>query len=244
MSPRSPIRFAFITLTTFLFCIGLLSAAPLRIMPIGDDLVKENPGFRGPLLAALAAAGHEVEFIGPFSDDLSRHAGFGGFTIGPGASLADGWTNGKGNIYAQLDELLAGPKPDIILLSIGSLDYFNVKELDPGYDVERDGPARLAGVLDRIHALSPGSRVIFANLLPVAWDQYFGVEFNRKLPALAAARPFARLADLHQNAALVNGDWTPQNHLAESGYAKLASAWFDQVILLVGKPSAPAGARP
>ncbi len=201
-----------------------LAASPVRIMAVGDSLTENDPGYRGPLATALREAGHSVEFVGSRSG-TTRHEGFGGFTIGPGPSKADEWTNGKGNIHAQLDRMLANEKPDVLLLLIGVNDYFNIKN-DPDYKVDRDGPARLAGVLDKIHALSPSTRVVFSSVLPVKWDAQFARGFNRALPALAAERPFATFADLNTSVGFTEGDWTDGLHLSASGNAKLAAAWF------------------
>jgi lysophospholipase L1-like esterase len=202
-------------------------SAPLRVLPLGDSLTEACPGYRGPLLAALLADGHEVEFIGPKQDAASRHAGFAGYTIGPGPSKADAWSDGQGNLHAQLDALLGKDSPDLILLLIGVNDFFNIGDLDPAYAVERDGPLRLAALLDRIHALSPRSRVLYSSVLPVEWDAGFAAAYNRQLPALAASRPFAQFVPLHEKVGFVPGDWTDQLHLGASGNAKLARAWAD-----------------
>ncbi|MBC8011236.1 MAG: hypothetical protein H7067_14205 [Burkholderiales bacterium] len=200
-------------------------AAPTTIMPVGDSLTANDPGYRGPLLAALRGAGHEVEFVGS-KKGATPHEGFGGFTIGPGPSKADAWSGGKGNIHAQLDGILAKNQPDVLILLVGVNDYFNIKELEPGYDVNRDGAARLGGVLDKIHALSPKTRVLYSSILPVAWDKNFAKKYNVQLPALAASRPFAVFVDLNTMTGLDKGDWSKDGlHLDAPGNEKVAKGW-------------------
>ncbi len=201
----------------------------VRVMPLGDSLTQSSPGYRGPLLKRLVAAGHRVEFVGSRSDDWNdgqplRHEGHGGFTIGPGKSKADAWTDGKGNFHDNLDAWLVA-RPEIILLLIGTNEFFNVGPLQPGYDLDRQGPARLAGLLGKIHQLSPASLVVVGSILPVAWDANFARGFNAAIPDLVRPRPFARFADLNKTCGWVEGDWSPdQLHPTDRGYAKLAQA--------------------
>ncbi len=206
----------------------LSSATPVKIMLVGDSLTENDPGYRGPLLAKLREAGHEVEFVGG-KKGSTPHEGYGGFTIGPGPSKADDWTGGKGSIHAQLDQILAKNQPDLLLLLVGVNDYFNIKkDLDPDYDVNRDGAGRLGGVLDKIHRLSPKTRVLYSSVLPVGWDKHFARRHNERLPALAETRPFARFVDLATTVGLEKGDWASDNlHLAAPGNAKLAAAWAE-----------------
>ncbi len=82
------------------------------------------------------------------------HAGFGGYSIGPGPSKADEWSNGRGNIAVNIGSYLKSG-PDIILLRIGTNEFFTIGKL-AGFatpDWSGDGPhpsesgyRKLAGV--------------------------------------------------------------------------------------------------
>ncbi len=205
---------------------------PVTIMPIGDSLTQSEPGYRGPLLAKLKEAGFQVEFVGPKKADPAKpgstaHAGNGGFTIGPGASKADEWTGGKGNIYDNVGNWLK-LQPDIVLLLIGTNDYFNIGKLQPDYKPDRDGPARLGVLLDKIHEVSPKTKILVSSIMPVGWNKEFAKPFNAAIPGLVATRPFATFVDLNATTGFVAGDWSKDNlHPSDQGYVKMADGWFN-----------------
>lgn len=205
---------------------------PVRIMPLGDSLTQASPGYRGFLYQLLVGAGYKVEFVGSKTDKgkpvgSPKHEGHGGFTIGPGKSKADAWSNGKGNLFDNLDAWLKA-QPDVVLLLIGTNDFFNVGNLQPGYKPDQAGPAKLGALLDKIHALSPNSKVIVSSILPVEWDANFAKAFNRAIPGLVASRPFAVFADLNSKTAFRAGDWSGDKlHPSDQGYQKIAKSWFD-----------------
>jgi lysophospholipase L1-like esterase len=215
-----------------------LSAAPVRIMPIGDSLTDTFPGYRAPLFQKLAAAGHSVEFVGPKKNESKdgslppaalRHAGHGGYVIGPGPSKGDAWSNGKGNIYDNVDSWLKS-QPDIVLLLIGTNDFFNIVN-QPDYKPNRDGGARLGALLDKIHAVSPKTTILVSSVLPVGWDPKFAKGINDAIPGLVATRPYAIFADLAKTTAFTKGDWSGDNlHPSQAGYDKMADAWFAALV--------------
>ena len=172
----------------------------ISIMPLGDSLTMASPGYRGLLFQLLTEAGHAVEFVGSMKDEggqvgSPRHEGHGGFTIGPGKSKADEWSQGKGNLFDNLDGWMQAP-PDVILLLIGTNEFFNIGDLQPGYKPNEAAPAKLGALLDKIHSLSPVSKVIISSILPVEWDADFAQPINQAIPGLVASRPFTTFADL------------------------------------------------
>jgi acyl-CoA thioesterase-1 len=213
----------------------------VRIMPLGDSITQADPGYRGPLYEMLTKEGFKVEFVGSKKGDPAKCAspnneGHGGFTIGPGKSKADAWSGGKGNIYDNVDTWLQ-IHPDIVLLLIGVNEYFNVGNLQPGYQPDRQGPEKLGALLDKIHEVSPQSKILVSSILPVGWSPKFALAFNEAIPTLIATRPFAIFVDLNKAVGFVAGDWSKDNlHPSEQGYGKLAKGWFDALKPVLSKP--------
>jgi hypothetical protein len=202
----------------------------------------------------LVDGGQPVRFAGTQSSRPSKpegveldpaHEGHGGFSIGPGPSLADQWTGGKGNLVANLDDWL-GPGQaktrdvDLILLHVGVNDHANIGKLDPGYQLERDLPGRYAGLLDRILALRPRAAIIMSSVIPGGNPQIPAVfpvgpfdRINPRLKELAAAR--ASHVFFYDGAALQGTglkweatDWNQGDviHPNASGQLKFAKFWY------------------
>lgn len=225
----------FALLATALGPLSFLRADPVRILCVGDSLTDANPGYRSFLHGMLADAGADFVFVGPKQQKAADgtpldHAGYGGYTIGPGASVADDWSGGKGNIDAVLDQALT-VSPDIVLLLIGTNDFFNIGDRQPGYDPNRDGPERVVGLVRRIGAALPDAHVFVGSVIPVEWDSSFAAAFNRAL-AEKLADPGANVTfvDVAKLSGFQKGDWLEDKlHPSESGHRKLARAWFDAV---------------
>ncbi|WP_158265147.1 SGNH/GDSL hydrolase family protein [Blastopirellula marina] len=204
----------------------------IRVMPLGDSITHaSDPGYRGFLFHKLKAAGYAVDFVGTMKDQPANggdpdHEGHGGFSIGPGPSKADAWSNGRGNLFT----LTAGfmqEQPDVILVLLGVNDYFNVGDLQPNYVPDQQGPARLANFVAEIHRHRPETKVLVSTLLPVKFDANFAQKFNDRLPAALADHKNVTVVDLNRAVGFVDGDWQADGlHLSESGNKKLADAWF------------------
>ncbi len=225
--PRAPLAPA--------FCCSTDKPAPWRIMPLGDSITEAgDPGYRGFLYNMLKDNNINIDMVGSRHSDSavvfdSDHEGHGGFTIGPGKSLADDWTNGKGNIMVNIKEYMK-TRPDIILLMIGTNDYFNIGDRQPGYDPENDGSEKLAALLDNIHEIDPYVIVLVASILPVEWDMNFAAKYNATIPELAKARKRVWFVNMNKEAGFIQGDWKSDKlHPTESGYKKVAGVWFDNL---------------
>jgi hypothetical protein len=225
----------FLSMLTTLWALAsapVTHAASIKIMAVGDSLTDNSPGYRGFLYEQLKEAGYDFVFVGPKKGSAPDggpmdHAGHGGFTIGPGPSKADEWTNGKGNIYVNIESYLQS-EPDIVLLLIGTNEFFNIGELQPKLDPNRDGPKRLAALVDRIHELKPQVKVLVGSVMPVAWDKNFVSGFNSALPKLLKGKPNTWFVDTSTLAGFEAADWSGDNlHPSESGYRKLAKVWFN-----------------
>lgn len=235
----------------------------LRIMPLGDSITQAAPGYRGPLFHLLAKAGHRVDFVGTMSDKDAAgydgdHEGHGGFTVGPGPSLADQWSGGKGSLYANLDQWLAPGHPktgqvDIVLLHVGVNDFANIKERDPGYRLETDFAKRYAGLLDRILSLRPRVAIICSTVIPGGNPDIKAVfpvgpfdQVNPQLAAVAAAR--SSHVFLYDGARLQGtglawepGDWDKGDviHPNAQGHSKFARFWAAAIIDVIGNRRVP-----
>src|SRR6187200_1778029 len=134
----------------------------------------EVGGYRYYLSEKLKAAGSgDVNFVGSLQNGhytMDRdHEGHIGITVDQMTSQVSSW-------------LYANP-PDVILLLIGTNDL-----------VSGVGPAvvlnRMAQLLDTIHAVTPGTRVVVANQPGVTPSNYYGLNpqnvntFNAGLPAV------------------------------------------------------------
>lgn len=211
------------------------SAEATRILCIGDSLTQASPGFRLPLYEALRDGGYDVLFVGPKPEKAPDggsldHAGQGGFTIGPGPSKADEWTGGKGNIYVNVEGYLESD-PDVVLLLVGTNEYFNIGDRQPDLDPEVDGPKRLAALVDRIREIDPDTKILVGSVMPVGWSTNFAKGFNSALPGLLDGKPGVDFVDTGALAGFAEGDWSSDNlHPSESGYVKLAKVWSDALI--------------
>lgn len=242
----------------------------LRIMPMGDSITAATaPGYRGHLYRMLVDAGLHVDFVGtcsgmpvePADAQLDPdHEGHGGFTVGPGPSLADGWTGGKGNLYVNIPAWLAPDQAktravDIILLHVGVNDYANIGERDPGYDPVRDFAGRYAGLVDRILACRPRAAIIMSTVMPggnPAIPAVFPIgpfdRINPQLPAIAERRKGHVFC--YDGATLAGTgmrwepeDWDPGDvvHPNARGQRKFAAFWYAAITETIrrGLPTSP-----
>jgi lysophospholipase L1-like esterase len=262
--------FRLILLLIITLCgIGLPAAdRALNIMPMGDSITAAaDPEYRGYLFRLLVETGHRVHFVGTQTAMPSKpedaaldpdHEGHGGFSVGPGPSIADRWTNGKGNLYANCDEWFAPDQTktrdvDIILLHVGVNDFANIKDLDKSYDVERDFASRYAGLLDKILSLRPRTAIIISSIIPGGNPDIHAVfpvgpfdKVNPKLREVSAARAshvfFSDGAHL-QGTGLTwePSDWNTGDviHPNAQGQEKFARFWFAAITDLIARGALP-----
>jgi|GEM_PF-3474107 len=95
------------------FLAVIFSSATVKVMPVGDSLtMASDPGYRGYLYKMLKDSGFTVDFVGghqglptdPINTDADN-SGFGGYVIGPDASVLDQYHGGVGtaSINWELD---------------------------------------------------------------------------------------------------------------------------------------------
>jgi len=205
---------------------------PLRILPLGDSLTwgkgsSDASGYRAVLHRALATAGLDVDFVG------SQRNGRGPDTEHEGHP---GWRIDE--VDAHAEQWVPAADPDVVLLDLGTNDYVQ------RYDT-RHAAARLAALVDWIHALAPGAHIVLARLLVIDGDQRAaGVrQLNAAIPRIAAARRgFVTVADMSRISVANTVDGV---HPGDLGYRQMAYQWYQALRrVLPGGASWPAMADP
>jgi lysophospholipase L1-like esterase len=231
-------------LLSLLFALAyttVTSAVPaLRIMPLGDSITEwqcnsESQGGWRNFLGQSLRQKVSFDFVGS-QYGCGNHEGHSGWTIAQLAQIAH--------------EVVSAHEPDVLLLQAGTNDlFFN----QPGYSGGANVSGcltRMEGLLNIIFAVNRNARVFLsgvtdinatrcANYSQAPWHppncptnmSAWIAELNSKLPALAAAfqqQGFSvAFHDPNPSCAFVEADyWTWGIHFSESGYQKIAAAWF------------------
>ncbi len=213
-----------------------VSATPLKIMPLGDSITfgegsLTSNSYRIDLQNRLEAAGLDVDFVG------SQRAG------APATADLDneghpGWTIEK--IAAELTGWLTTYRPDVVLLMIGTND------MNRNIDVA-NAPARLAALIDQIHATVPAARIFVQQLTSakVRPDIQARIDaYNAAMPAVLDGKgPLVHLVDQSGIRGLLLSD---KLHPNDFGYAKMSYNLYramEQVLNVAGTPW-PTGVNP
>jgi lysophospholipase L1-like esterase len=206
------------------------SPPAIRIMPLGDSItngVSSTGGYRKPLYTLLTNAGYNVDFVGTqtsngHSSFDSDHQGHSGWRIAQLTAGIEGWFG-------------AIADPDIILLHIGTNDF-------GGNDNTPTAIDRLDTLIIKIATLRPHANIIVTNLMERATtnpeppatdsiDQKILSEFNPFLQTRIAAHVSAgrKVTFLDMRAAVPLSDMPDKLHPNQTGYDKMAAAWFEAI---------------
>lgn len=225
------------------------SAAPLRIMPLGDSNTSgptwATGSYRTRLWQDFGSDPNRVTFVGsllsgPAALGSKRHEGHSGFTI---AFAPPAYSLGFGNITDRIAQYLSPTvNPDVILLMLGTND------VNRNYLVD-EAPARLDHLIglisDRVTGLKPDAKLLVGSIPPIndAKNGAFRstptdfsanariMAFNAALPGLVAARR-ARGEQVYfvdLNAALTLDDIADGLHPTAAGFDKLGDAWYSAI---------------
>ncbi len=185
---------------------GSLSAATLRIMPLGDSITsgytnqnwsgagKFTFGYRGPLYTLLNKAGYKFQFVGAstepwkpariFQDDQWFTAGKGPTAVaGPDLRKLkqDGhrgyWGQRTDFIASNIVQWLEADKPDIILLMIGINDTDMATRGSSAEPTKSE--EQLKGLVETIVRTKPDAKVIVAQITPFTESTPSIVKYNR-----------------------------------------------------------------
>jgi hypothetical protein len=233
---------------------AIASAETIRIMPLGDSItvgkfsgvVPDDPAYyvsyRKVLKDLLAAAGHEINFVGSqvagdavFGD--AQHEGHGGW-------FADDAANPDLSILPNVFGFLQARPAEIVLLHIGTND---IGFYDPGNAVVSE----VSAILDEIDRYNPDVWVVLALVINRANGCEVTAEttnYNDLLYAMAQTRAQGGdrivVVDMEVDAGLdydllPDGDMVDCPHPYRTGFRKMAEAWFQGLLGIL--PTANAG---
>ncbi|MFC5145833.1 FG-GAP-like repeat-containing protein [Streptomyces aureoversilis] len=193
----------------------------LAVMPLGDSITwgagsSTGNGYRIALRDKLAPHADTLQFVGSVRTNGADHEGHSGWLI---SGLSE-------NIERWLPE--AGP--NVVLLHIGTND------MDLNNDVD-GAPARLGRLIDQITRSAPDMTLLVSSLVP---SQHAEVQrrvekFNAEVPRLVAERRNKGFKVGYVDmSAVTPGDLKDRLHPNDSGYAKMANAFYEGLARAAG----------
>ncbi|NLG71742.1 MAG: hypothetical protein GX495_06855 [Chloroflexi bacterium] len=224
-----------------------VAACTVRIMPLGDSITKgtgtcsdpagqDCTGYREPLYDLLVNAGYAVDFVGSLGAEFQSSRDFDTGHEGHGGKTAHHIRNVLYNGYNAFPGqfLISSAQPDIVLLHVGTNDISD-GELAPRVNNE------IGLILNEIDQYENDAGrevlVILAQIINRSDPQStMGLEtsaFNDRLYTLSRDRIRSgdRLVLVDMESALhYPADLTDTVHPNQSGYIKMASAWFNALL--------------
>ena len=223
----------YIPILCFIGSISLLSAEPIRIMPLGDSITYDNrvadltnprprgerTAYRSHLWYSLQDAQYSADFVGsqrageniipPFDPDNEGHPGWGFDDIGQ-------------NILTYLNH----SKPNIILLHIGTNNGSS------------SSPYGMNLILDEINyyklTVDSNLRVIIALIINTQDNDPITRTLNKRLNQLLTERIISgeeiEIVDMYRGANLTSQDYSDRYHPTDNGYKKMANLWLNTII--------------
>jgi lysophospholipase L1-like esterase len=213
---------------------GPASAAPVRIMPLGDSITGSPGCWRALLWNRLQSTGFtNIDFVGtlppqgcavPYDGDNEGH---GGALV---TAVAD---------QNQLVGWLAATRPDVVLMHFGTNDVWSARTPDVVL-------AAYSKLVDQMRASNPGMRILVAQIIPLAPAGC--ADCPQRAVALNAAIPgWASVKSTAQSPITVVDQWTGFNtatdtgdgvHPNDAGIQKVANKWYPALTaVLNGTPT-------
>jgi hypothetical protein len=183
-----------------------------RLMLLGDGLVSQADGLRGPLYRSLYSSKMPINFVGteklsPRGGGDPSHEGHGGFTLGPDENVTK---SGKpANLSTYLPNWLTSAEtfPDIVMLTAGTTD------LAKGGDYAASAPARLTALVAKILETMTDVVVIVTELPPSSAN----AAINAAAKAAGDASPTDRVFFASTSATLIDQKFDPVTDLDPDG---------------------------
>lgn len=168
-------------LQTFLPTNYATAASKVKVMSLGDSLCANN-------IKALRSTiertkfGSRIDWVGTKKDGAYKDPANdcrGGWSAAqflqkPGANVRlPAWEKQPGNVR----NWVASTKPDIVLIMIGTNDFFGSKER--GDDTSGSLKESLQGIINNIYSVSPKATIVVASIPPFKWNIDKGVDTNK-----------------------------------------------------------------
>jgi lysophospholipase L1-like esterase len=202
------------------------SAAPLKIMPLGDSITAGPGCWRAKLWHQLQTTGYtNIDFVGSVSDGGGcnpgysydwDHEGHGGYSA---TGIADN---------NQLPPWLSAANPDIVLMHLGTNDMWG------GYLSTETKLAAFTKLVGQMRANNPNMKIIVAQIIPMSASACATcpadvVALNNAIPGWAASLTTAQspivVADMWSGFDAV-ADTVDGVHPNDTGFTKMAGAWY------------------
>jgi hypothetical protein len=198
------------------------TAAPLRIMPLGNEVTIGKgstigllkTGYRIALQEILKEANITYDFVGSARDGYGAymdpdHEGHSGYRIDELTKKVDTWVRAA--------------KPDVVLLQVGDEDCVQNYKL-------AEAPARLNTLIDKIRAASPGVKIVVSTVphSSKAKVQARIVAYNTAARSVILSQFYAHgdvaIAEMTETLS-INSDFDNYRYPDDSGYAKMGAVW-------------------
>ncbi len=228
--------------------IGLCTAAPVKIMPLGDSItygVNYDGGYRVELFKDFGRDASKVVFVGsqfngspnlPTSPtDETHHEGHSGWTIKNAPEI------NRSGLYESTASWLNIYNPNIVLLLIGTND------INKNYQVST-APDRLDQLISLIVSTKPNVSLIVGNLPPIDPNNQYASDTNSNTRAIAFNALVPGIVQQHHdvlgqkvyfcdlNSVLTLADLSDGLHPSQNGYNKMGDAWY-AAIQAIPEPS-------
>ncbi len=223
--------------------VSAASAAPVRIMPLGDSLTAgiatdpNDAAYRDSLEDRLVAGGYSFDFVGsqnkgPATLADKDNEGHGGFTIDDIKASVNGW--------------LSASAPDYVLLMIGTNDIRQSVDLP-------NMSNRLAALLDQMITARPGTWIIVGTI-PTQTDLPSGgaqmqalLTYNNAIPNIVGTRSSQgkRISWVNVYGAVAPSDIADGDHPTPAGHTKIAGVFYGGIQGVLAPPlTAPTSTSP
>lgn len=255
VTPPSIVRWLVVFLCA---CIMSASAAPLRIMPLGDSITAgytDNPnwnvpfefGYRSRLYTLLTNAGYDFVFVGGSLEPFNNAYGdpTKGGTVSPTFDLRTLTPNQNGHrgyggktitfIETNVASYLTADTPDVILMMIGI------------NGIASTSPTQLDSLVNTIFTNRPTVKLVTAQIIPKLPFTQLVVDYNTSIRntivpkfvgqgrAISTVDQYVNfLTNPAVNTSINSALYSNAiNHPTATGYNAMAETWFKGVLAIV-----------